>query len=482
MNPADKLNDDVVRITAARQLKIIADDFEFRGEDFLPFAADTFTHLVNLLKEVLADETRLAILETVRVIVSRMETHVSQFGDAIMTVLPQLWEAAGSEEYMMKQSVLAIAAALVMSMRSDSQKYQSFMIPLLTEAMNPESDLHLHLIEDSVDLWKAMLTQSTPPLADGLRTMVELALPLLEFDSDVARECLEITKGYILMTPETMLGDSLRRETLAALTKSLDARNRGKVELGTKSIELMIRAAETLGGPQGLTVVVQDLLQIGFLSKVMEGLHSAWAASQAVGPNKSPSKISTLVQTDYFAILARIALADPSVFITMLASFVPGNTIQAVWEWMSTEWFSNFDCMASSERQKLSCLALTRLCELPQPMQDLVLGKLQDYLSMWTSVVIEMRAGVEGNDNDVLVWEELESYEYDTPLDVREREVVAKDPVHTVHTFNFVRARLQDLVQRTGGEQQFEANWAVNVDKEVLAGFQALSNAAGTKP
>jgi len=35
--------------------------------------------------------------------------------------------------------------------------------------------------------------------------------------------------------------------------------------------------------------------------------------------------------------------------------------------------------------------------------------------------------------------------------------------------------RLQDLIRRTGGEQAFEAEWAVNVDKEVLAGFRQLS-------
>ncbi|KAL2156839.1 hypothetical protein VTH06DRAFT_4077, partial [Thermothelomyces fergusii] len=55
------------------------------------------------------------------------------------------------------------------------------------------------------------------------------------------------------------------------------------------------------------------------------------------------------------------------------------------------------------------------------------------------------------------------------------REFAAKDPVHCVVTYDFVRARLADMVQRVGGEQAFEDNWAVNVDREVLAGFRRLS-------
>lgn len=476
MDPNDKINDQVVRITAARQLKLVADDFVFDGAAFLPFAADTFTRLINILGEVSLDETRLAILETIRVIVTRMETSISQFGDAIMALLPRLWDSAGNEEYMIKQSVLALASALVMAMRGDSQRYQSFMVPLLAEAMNPESALHLHLIEESVELWKSILNQSSPPLSEELMKLVQLALPLLEYDSEVTEGCMGVVKNYIILAPEAILRDDLRRPTLAAVIKALDSRSRGRIGLGTESIELIIRMGEFIGGTQGVSVVVQDLLELGFLRKVIEGLHGAWEDQQSVGPKKrATNQISNILEKEYFTLLARIALADPTVFVNMLASFGPGNAVQPVWEWLGSAWFSNFDGMADIDRQKLSCLALTRLCELPQPMEDLVLGKLQDYLSMWTSVVMSMRAGTESGAGDTLIWDGIQRYDYDTPVDILDREFAAKDPIHTMHTFDFVRARLQDLVRRVGGEQEFEARWAVNVDKEVLVGFQGLS-------
>ena len=482
MNPSDQHNDEVVRITAARQLKSVAEDFEFSGESFLPFAADTFNLLVNLLQEVDKDETRLAVLETLRLIVTRMETHVSQFGDAIMLLLPKLWESAASEEYMIKQSVLAIMSALVSSMRVESQRYQPVIIPLLRDAMDPKSALHLHLIAESVDLWKTVLTQSSPPLNPDLVQMVQLALPLLEFSTEVANQCLEIVRDYILLAPQDILSDALRRPTIAALAKTLDSTSRDQSQLGAKSIELVIRVAEELGGTQGVSVVVQDLLEMDVLRTILEGLHSAWESSQTTGPNRKPSKINPVKETDYFALLARIALADPALLVSMLTSF--GSPIDQVWSWLATQWFANFDCMGDVDREKLSCLALTRLCELPSPMQDLVLARLQDYLSMWTSVVTELADESAGSGEmlgarDTLVWDEVGSYEYDTPLDVHSREFAFKDPVHRVVTFEFVRARLGDLVQRVGGEQAFEAGWAVNVDREVLAGFQRLSQPGG---
>lgn len=507
MNPDDQHNDQVVRITAAREFKGIVDDFGFQGEQFLPFAPDVFNQLMGLLQEVESDETKLTVLDTIRAIVQRMETHITQFGDAIMLTLPKLWESAEKEEYMIKQSILAIMSALVDSMRGDSQRYQPAIIPLLREAMEPESALHLHLIEESVALWKSVTTQSYPPLHPDLVQMVELALPLLEYDSEVANQCLEVVKNYILLAPREILDDRLRRPTLAALVKTLDARSREQSQTGARSIELILRIAENIGGVQGLQVVVQDMLEIGLLNTIFEGLHSAWEASTTHGPNKKVSQINTIKQTDYFMLLARIALGDPTVFLTMLAGIATtaGSTAEQVWEWLGTLWFNNFDCMAEVERQKLSMLALTRLWELPDPMvqEKIVLARLQDFLAMWTSVVTELAAseddqslteqqqdfrqsinstskeqlaGGSTNPRDYLVWDpnNLPSYEWDTPLDVTERQFALKDPVHRVEAYEFARERLQGLVQRMGGEQQFEAEWAVNVDKDVLEGFRRL--------
>ena len=477
MNPADKTNDEVVRITAARQFKWVAEDFEFSGDAFLPFASDMFTNLINLLKDASNDETKLAILETMRLIVSRMDTHVSQFGEGIMTVLPQLWDLAEGEEYMLKQSVLAITTALVMSMKEGSQTFQHLMVPLLREALSPESPLHLHLLEESVELWKAILQMSSPPLMDGLRELVAFALPLLQYETVVARECLEVVKYYILLSPQDLLNDILRQQATKELAGTLSSKSREQLDDGTKCFELLIRQAQTLGGAEGVSVVFQELIEVDLIRKILSDLYNSFQCSQTVGPNRVARRINTVVEKDYFAILARLALADPAAFVNKLATFANNADFPQPWTWLLSEWFASFDSLADIERSKLSCLALTRLCEVPGPMQELILGKLQDYLSMWTSVVTELRYGMETVDGDALIRTEAgqEPGEFETPIDVVERRVSATDPLYNISAHAFVNNTLQDLVQRAGGQQKFEQDWLVNVDKEVLAGFETLS-------
>jgi hypothetical protein len=470
MNQGDPINDEVVRITAARQLKPIADEFEFRAEFFLPYATDIFTQLIGLLKSVEVDETKLAILETLRSFVNRMDTQVSQFGDQIMTTLPALWEWAGPEAYMLKQAILSIISTLVTSMRLESQRYQGVMLPLIAEAMDPSSQVHQFLLEEAVEVWKAVMTMSDPPLSNDLIKLEAFALPLLEFES-VADHALDIVKSYIVLAPQAMLGEQFRRPTLTALEQAMAAKDRSHAHFAAKSIQYLIRAAQEFGGSEGLAVIASDMAATNFLTKLLEGIHGAWEAHQTSGPKKRTSPLNSVQEANCFSLLARFAVADPELFVKMLSS---AGDLAGVWAWFSQEWFGSLDFMADVERQKLSCLALTRLLELPQPMQDLALGKLQDYFSMWTLVIADVQEG-DANGVDCLVWQGPPSSEFDTPQDTRENIFTAKDPIHTEHTFSFVKLRLEDVIRRAGGEQAFETNWAVNVDQEVLKGFQRLS-------
>ncbi|KAM3515839.1 hypothetical protein MY11210_000610 [Beauveria gryllotalpidicola] len=475
LNPEDETNDIVVLITAARQLRWIVDELEFSVEAFLPYTADVLCQLVHLVQNVAIDETKLAILESVRILVMRMEEQVAQFGDQLMTSLPKVWENSESEEYMIKQHIIAIFAALVMSMGNESQRYHGFMMPLLGEAARAGSDLHVHLIDESLELWNAILEQSKPPLTKEVLDLADAALPLLGYQQETASEAMTAVQSYILLAPSAMLDGDMRTGTLTALSNALTSKSRGQVRSATVCIEYLIRAAAELGGSDGISVIIRDMVDIGFMRLIMENLRDAWEAAQTTGPNRRVSKLSTVTEGDYFAILARLALAEPSLFVQLLASF---GALDQVWNWLSAEWFSYIHDMDNLPRQKLHLLGLTRLLELPCPMQELVLGKLQDYFDMWATTLAELQEGTP-NGRDMLVGDlgELgdEATEYDTPKRITERQMVASDPVHTVQASVFVRERLQDLVGRAGGESAFQEQWAVNVDPDVIAKFQAIA-------
>lgn len=471
LSPADETNDIVVRITAARQLRWVADEIDFNVDAFLPYTADVLNNLIDLVQNVDSDETKLAILESIRILVTRMEEQVSQFGDQLMAALPSVWQSTGTEEYMVKQAVIAIFSALVMSMGPEFQRYQNYMLPLLAEAARQGSDLHYNLIDESLELLNSILMQCKPPLSQEIINLAEMLLPLLEYQSETVSQALSAIESYVIIAPSAMLEDTLRRPMLTALSGTLDSKSREHVRIGTTCIEYLIRSAAELGGAQGISVLVGDMLEIGFMNKILVNLHDAWEARQTTGPNRKQSKLNTITQGDYFAILARIILAEPNLFVQMLSTF--GN-IGDVWSWLSAEWFVYQSRMDNIDRQKLYVLALTRLLELNSPMQELVLSKLQDFMDMWINVIMDLQDGV-ADGTDCLIWEaEVEEFEYDAPRLLVERESQHKDPIHCVNALQFVKARLQDLVARIGGQEVFHANWAVNVDKDVMDAFQRL--------
>jgi hypothetical protein len=76
MNPNDPLNDLVVRVTAGRKFHQIADEWEFKAENFVPYAPGILDRLMALVKEVELQETKMALLNTISIIVERLEHNV----------------------------------------------------------------------------------------------------------------------------------------------------------------------------------------------------------------------------------------------------------------------------------------------------------------------------------------------------------------------------------------------------------------------
>jgi len=252
--------------------------------------------------------------------------------------------------------------------------------------------MQVYLLEEALDLWSTILEQSPAPASPNLLEISECAFPLLEIGSDNLRIVLNIVESYVLLAPQAMLGDGVRLRLLSYMANLLGVSKRDLAGQVTTIVERLIRAAETLGGSNGVTQIAKDLHECGYMEKIFEGLHDAWSANQTVGPDRKYPKADDVVRTDYFTIIARITLADPAVFVNVMSSF---GSAEQVWGWLSSEWFHHFDSMANIDRQKLSCLALTRMLELPPPILPITLEKLQDYFGMWTQVVGEMISGRE---------------------------------------------------------------------------------------
>ena len=75
----DRLNDLVVRVTAGRQMKNVIDPWDMQIDQFTPYARTILGRIMMIIEEVELSETKMALLNTISVIVVRMEHNVSAY-------------------------------------------------------------------------------------------------------------------------------------------------------------------------------------------------------------------------------------------------------------------------------------------------------------------------------------------------------------------------------------------------------------------
>ena len=470
LDEQDPLNDQVVRVTAARQLAKIIDDWETTAALLIPHAETMLVHIMTLISEVSLTETKMALLNTISVLVERLDHHISPFAERIVSLLPSLW-ADSEEEHLMKQAILTILTRLVNAMKADSLPLHAIVFPIIQGALEPGSETTIYLLEDA---------SASQPLLELLQHL----FPIYAQGSENLRKALEITESYVLLAPDFVLSSPTRTQLFACLAELLSTQLRPDASNSVcVLIEHIIRSASHLGGEAAVTEIVADLVRTGVLRSILTGLKGSWTAHCTTGPLAKEALVEGMVETDYFSVLARIILGSLDAFLqTVTAAFSSaGEGLEASMKWLLEEWFSHFENIGDPARRKLSCLAITKLLETRQPF---ILRNLQSLMSIWTDVVTELRDG--GDDDpsaDSLVYSSLAvqtgdigqdaEAATDTAEDVRRGNVMRADEVHTVVTAEWIRRYLSGVVQAMGGRVS-ESEWVGNVDREVVGAFGGL--------
>ena len=418
----DQYNDQAVRIAAGKQLKHVVDPFEFTSEPFIPYAPAIFDRLMALIVEVEQIETKRELLNTINVIVLKMEQQVRSivmntlrrvidldqivpYTDQIISLLIPLWDQA-TEEPLMQQSILGILCSVATSMQSDSQRYHQILIPLIKTSIDTNSELRSsYLSEDGLELLSIVLMQTpSEVVSPDLISLVQYVLPLVDIRS--AKKTLDIIELYIYLIPTEILSNVAI--FLAPLVSLLRSARREGTGTATSLVEILIRQADCLGGIPAVSDLTQSLLSSSWLSVTCSGLHDAFLAHQTSGPNRAIPSIDGVVETDYLNVLARLAVASPSLFITALDATkyrddIPQETLSQKLDWLLTEWFSHIDSIGHPVHKKLHCLALTSLLETGQPW---ILGRLQSLMTVvsetawrgtmlwWTKLIATNRSGL----------------------------------------------------------------------------------------
>lgn len=160
------------------------------------------------------------------------------------------------------------------------------ILPLIKSAVEPGSDMQIYLMEEALDLWSNILIQAPTPTSSEVLNLVESIFPLLEIGSENLRTVLTILDSYVLFAPEAMLGDTVRQRILSNMNNILSGSKRETAGLVTTVVENMIRAAQALGGADGVALIAKDLHEGGYSKTIFEGLHDAWVANESFGPDR----------------------------------------------------------------------------------------------------------------------------------------------------------------------------------------------------
>lgn len=357
------------------------------------------------------------------------------------------------------------------------------------------------MLEEALELWSAILIQTPSPPSADILSLAPSLFPVFELGTDSVRQALDITESYILLAPQEMISDNMRFRLFASLEALLGATTKQRIGVVPHLAETLIRASETVVGAsdQAYQLVAKSLVDSSFLSSLLSGLHDAHQASQSTGPRRKTSPVYGVVETDYLSVLARMALADPRIFISAVTAAASPSTEEQTFSWLLEEWFFHFDNIGSVTHKKLHAMALTQLLSVngtSSPPPAYVLNNMQSYLTVWTDIITELAEGADADPNDprsgdyLIFWDgpkgdgitndnneggaEEKYQETEPPETTRRRGWSNMDAVHKVNIRRFVREKVQGMVVGCGGEERFRDEWLVNVDAEVVSAFGGL--------
>ena len=485
LSKEDKFNDHVVRVTAGRQLRMVLEPFEFKYEDFAPYANPLLSSIMLLTSETELSETKMALLETARVAVMKLEGHIEPYADGIMSMLPPLWAQSG-EEHLMKQAILTMITAIVGSLGKNSLSYHSAILPVIHDSVQPDSEAVVYLLEDAIDLWTTVLqhTPTTSPApSPELLSLARSLLPLLNMGSEMLRQIFELIEAYTILSPATVLAPEFLSPMLVSMKNLLSMLSSSRARDAAQAPHVLDNLIATLSvashfttetSQQALQHVLTSLVNTGYLAELLQILKESYDYHQDPRPNRKPPDVIGPGETSLFTLLSRIALLSPTLFVQAIDA-----TSQSL-DWLVVEWLSHFDAIGDILRKKLQTLAITNLLAASNPPPTIMLEQLQSLMTLWTDVVTELGEEAADESQGDYLWFNKPSEEPEwpdaTPEDARKKAVSNVDPIYAVNIRTFIAERLQQTMQNwpSGGQAGFEQEWLSRVDSAVLKAFVEL--------
>ncbi|CAH0385174.1 unnamed protein product [Bemisia tabaci] len=462
MLPLLQPNEDmVVRLTAANTIKLAVDDFGFNADEFLKYLEPLFSLLFQLLKDCQECDSKMQVLSVLSFIAGRVGSAIEPFHDSLVQYLSFLWEE--SSNYNLLRCAIVSALVRLMQIFASSQNLPwSFFLSVIEFCTNINKDDHVYLLPDGLDLWLAIV-QNTSELNDGLLQLFKNMPPLLtEASTEHLKICLLIVQAYVILAPEQFLkvcGEKVVESLMYILT---DLKTEGVVMV-LRVYEMFLRVNPSLS-MQLLTIVQPEIAgeRKPALTIVFEGVYHC-------------KETEYMAITMYLSIVSRVLLFSKEVFAEMM-NLLSQHVNKSQEETLSIfldKWLVKVNSvtvcnsLSGHGNRKLNGLALVSLLT---SRSNIVLEKFPKIVRVITEILNDIV--VRENDEllEIMVGERAESpllsYESDTDTQHERRcnELASSNPLLKITLHQYFQLQLNELKTQT--DPGMYSNLLQSIDSE----------------
>jgi len=173
-----KTNEDmVIRLTTAKTLKTVLEDFDFCAEQFLEFLEPSFTLLFNLLKEAKECDTKMNILYVIAFIVEKMSMSIKIQAGNLVAYLPLLWQE-GLEHNMLRIAIISAILQIIKAIDEIPEQVTPFIYQVIEVSTNVNDPSTVYLLDEGLELW-LVVVQYSPQPNDALIKLCDNLIPII---------------------------------------------------------------------------------------------------------------------------------------------------------------------------------------------------------------------------------------------------------------------------------------------------------------
>jgi len=433
----------VVRLAAAKAMKVVIDDFEFSVEELEPYLEQVFSLLFALLKEVGECDTKLNVLNVLSYLIERVGVSIRPICSALLHYLPTLWEESANHN-MLRCSILSTLVFIVQGLGTVSEGLLPFLGPVLELSTDLTQDCHIYLLEDGLELWLTLLHNTAKPY-DSLLQLLPRIPPLLALGSENLRTTIYILQAYVLLCPLRVM-ETIGTAVVQELTSQYG-------DLQDEGVLMILRLVETWlrAGPPNTPQILEPLLLM-----VMNAVHAG---------TDYPMLMSL-----HLSILSRLILSSHALFASLClttATKLNSNHNDVAGKVLDV-WCDKMPCVTAPERRKLLALALSSLLTTESPVVlsrvYIVFLNVAETLNDVTrpdeqgGIIDSLMAGV----GDVVL--DTDDIDYETEHDSRKRQIAMQDPVHTIVLKEYVQSQVNAMALQLGETNYKEIIGNVDVE------------------